>query len=201
MQEEIDNLKVGVREAVTPYWVIFVMAMVALNVTGLVFAPVAMMGFAAFYLISAFAPAQTTLMDNTEEVRQSAGSVANIERLSIQALDERRYYALQSRNMLQKAVLGPNLEHSQVLVAKDCQQKLDAEIEKAVKEIHGRNQAYSTAEKRLKKTEHVQKRAQGMNSTELVMIIVEEGKQYSEEPKTRAQEEEESTWCPCCQIM
>jgi len=201
MQEEIDNLKVGVREAVTPYWVIFVMAMVALNVTGLVFAPVAMMGFAAFYLISAFAPAQTTLMDNTEEVRQSAGSVANIERLSIQALDERRYYALQSGNMLQKAVLGPNLEHSQVLVAKDCQQKLDAEIEKAVKEIHGRNQAYSTAEKRLKKTEHVQKRAQGMNSTELVMIIVEEGKQYSEEPKTRAQEEEESTWCPCCQIM
>jgi len=177
------------------------MAIVALNITGFLFSPVAMVGFTALWLISTLGPAQPTLMDNIEEVRPSAGSIANIERLSIQALDERRYYALQSRNMLQKALLGPNLEHSQVLVAKDCQQKLDAEIEKAVKEIYRRNQAYNTAEKRLKKTEHVQKWAQGMSSTEIVMIIVEEGKQYSEEPKTRAQEEEESTWCPCCQIM
>jgi hypothetical protein len=37
-----------------------------------------------------------------------------------------------------------------------------------------------------------------MNSTEIVMMIAEEGKQYSEEPKTQAQEKEESKWCDCC---
>lgn len=201
MQGEIDNLKTGVKEAAMWYWPILAMAMTALGVTRLVFPPVVIVGFAASWLISALAPAKPTLMDNIEEVRQSAGSITNIERLSIEALDKRRYYALQSRNMLQNALLAPNLENFQVLIAQDCQQKLNAEVEKAVKEIYERNQACSIAENWFKKTEHVQKRAQGMNSTEIVMMIAEEGKQYSEEPKTQAQEKEESKWCDCCQVM
>jgi hypothetical protein len=158
MQGEIDDLKAGVREVAMWYWPILAMAMAALGVTGLVFPPVVIVGFAASWLISALAPAKPTLMDNIEEVQQSAGSIANIERLSIEALDKRRYYALRSRNMLQNALLAPNLENFQVLIAQDCQQKLNAEVEKAVKEIYERNQACSTAENRFKKTEHVQKR-------------------------------------------
>jgi hypothetical protein len=140
-------------------------------------------------------------MANIEEVRQSAESIANIERLSIEVLDKRRYRALKSISMLQNALLGPNLELSQLSVAQDCQQKLNAEVEKAIKEIYERNQAYGIAEYRFKKTEHVQKWAQGKNSTEIVMMAAEGGKQYNEEPKTQAQEEEESRWCPCCPVM
>ncbi|KAH7112117.1 hypothetical protein B0J11DRAFT_187310 [Dendryphion nanum] len=201
MQGEIDELKAGVREVVMPYWDIIAMAMVALGVTGLGFSPIFLVGIAASKFISTLVPERSTLMDKIDEVRQSARSVANIERDSIQVLDRRRYYALQSRSMLQNALLGPNLEHSQVIVAKNCQKKLNAEIEKAIEEIYARNQAYSTAENRLKRTENLQRRTQGMDSTEIVMMIAEEGKQYSEEPKTQAKEEEESMWCSCCQIM
>jgi hypothetical protein len=201
-QREICNLRNDVKKVATWFWPVLVTAMAALGVTGLKFPPVAIMGYAvASLVVAALAPAKATLMDNIEEVRQSARSIANIEQLSIDIHDKRRHCALQSRIMLHNAMLAPNLEHSQVLVARDCQQKLNAEIEKAVKEIYERNQTYRIAESRFKKTEYVQGRAKGMNSTEIIMMVAEEGKKYTEEPKTQAQEKEESEWCPCCMAM
>ncbi|CZR66049.1 uncharacterized protein PAC_15950 [Phialocephala subalpina] len=160
VQQQVDHLNSGVMVLVG--WLFSILTPILFAVPILI--PLS-------YML-AFLPRKATVIDKANEVQKSQQDIVQLERLTLERLDDQRSLALEAINMLQ---IASNSESSQDEDSTDAynfvlihrlQQTLDQQTERIAREMHKRQRVYVKAEAYLKQLEEGQREAEGIDERE-----------------------------------
>lgn len=196
MRGEIGHLNIHTLTLATWFWSVLEPVMSVLAV------------IPAFFISALLLPSKPTVMEKAEQVQRSELEAMELEILTMETLDTRRYSALQSIGMLRNAVGSDSLQDEDHgtrtclrFLARQLQLQLNKHAERIVLELHTHRKSYIKRQATLRLIDEGKRVAEQKSEEEFWLWVgrkVKEEKENAE--KTRFKEDDqpndEDTRCP-----